>query len=609
MADSEKEILIKLQAQVDNAVKGFETVSKSLDNIDKTTKKTQISVDNLAKGFDSFADGLGINIAKFTSLVGIMTILGETVKKSIELSIESEKVWAATEDAVRNAGYAFEDVKDIIDEVDNKNLELGIDDEDTVANIGKLVTRLDDLNDALLVNDIATKITANGIGTLESNSQNVIKALNGNIKVLKGYGIYLDETATKQDALNAFTEKFGANASASSKTLNTEVAKALNDLENNLQILGDSMRTLTGLAVKGFTFVKEGAEELIKKSGNWFGEFLEKHVEGFAQLREENRKSQEPLVFQGPVKPVKLSNGDDPLKPPKEGPSEAQKALERGKNAYEDYAKKIKDNTTKVIDNLANLEDSFQEKMKDIAESIDKAKTSMRELEEEFSKSSQENTAGVADKIIEQQEKRLELEKEISKETDRSSRLKLQEELDKVNKGLNDAQVFVSQNQGAITEAQRQNGLSDLALTIETYEKKKAASQGEYEKKRQDIQNQINDYQNQQFAEINLYTQKKNQIESLQAKALEEFDKFSKSRQKLIEEEVKKEVEAFQILLEQINRVNSAKGVFSPILKELGNTTNNNNNQKSTVVNIGTYNNGGGGVNNNQLLDRNIVNI
>ena len=125
----------------------------------------------------------------------------------IDAYAESEKSSARFNTVLKNMGKDGEQAKDKILALAKAHVQLGFDDEDSAESMAKLFQRTNSMTEATKLNAIAMDLArAKNIGLADATNL-VGQVLSGNGKVLKQYGIDIDETKSPLEALGLMHEK------------------------------------------------------------------------------------------------------------------------------------------------------------------------------------------------------------------------------------------------------------------------------------------------------------------------------------------------------------------------------------------------------------------
>ena len=554
------------QRRFNEAVKDGAFSQKALTGeLKKLSKENELANKSIGKS------GLGAEL-KSTALsylgwgaaiTGTISIL----KQSITESLEASRVAALVKTNIENAGFSYKEYGEKIDSVAKKNISLGFSDEETSQSLSKLLLLTGNYSDALTILATANDLARSKNISLEESTKLISLALQGNTRSLREYGIVVNDGATSTEILRAIFEKTKGQADEFAKSTAGQASIVKEKWKEALEQTGDLLIKFgttaskvlfkVGDAIGGTLGTIAGA---VIYGVNPEADLYTKGITGTKKDKKEGAAATTPAPTIGQVKNKKSQD-------------ELDAAAEKAKNIREKFLSlkdKVKESRVNITDDLDKLKNSFVNKLQDISKSIDNARDSLKELDRSFAEAQSGRTDSLADKIISTERKKNEILKQLSKERDSEKRAELQEELSLTEKSLSDANSFIQSNSGAVTEARRKAGLSELALDIENYNKTNQLESQKYNESRAKIEQQISELQTQAFQETEIYRAKTTALNTIQTEADKKWKEFSESRKVTIEKEVDAEIKKFQELLDLISRVNSAAGVSSPVFAGAG---------------------------------------
>lgn len=242
----------------------------------------QDSVSGLKSGFSSFmgtASKVAIGLGVVGAAVGVVG--GFIVKDLIGAASEAEAEMAKVDAMLKKTGLNFEKTRGEVDKTAKAFIKLGFDDEETSSAMAKSLAVTKDVTESTkemgLAADFA-RLQNIDIGT----SQKLLQmAYMGNARVLKQYGIELEDGATKQDIFNKIQAVAGGQAEAYSKTykgametLNVEIGNVketlgamfipiaiqviqfIGDIVSKVQAWSDSAGSLSGIWTQALSFLQ-----------------------------------------------------------------------------------------------------------------------------------------------------------------------------------------------------------------------------------------------------------------------------------------------------------------------------------------------------------------
>jgi hypothetical protein len=202
--------------------------------------------------------GAGGNLARFGKIAALAIGAGVTAElyKSVKAAAEAEKSTQALRGQLKSLGMS-EDVNRLQNQFTQLATTLGVDDEAASRAFTTILRLTGDSTKAMDGLNLALDLSANtGFADLEKNAMNVGRAMNGNTRLFKQFGITVDENTTKQEALaivqrrvQGQAESFGGSATGSFQRFN----EAVENLRENIG--GPLVIALANVAGKVAAFV------------------------------------------------------------------------------------------------------------------------------------------------------------------------------------------------------------------------------------------------------------------------------------------------------------------------------------------------------------------
>jgi len=202
--------------------------------------------------------GAGSNLAKFGKIAALAIGVGVTAElyKSVKAAAEAEKSTQALRGQLKSLGMSS-DVERLQNQFTQLATTLGVDDEAASRAFTTILRLTGDSTKAMDGLNLALDLSANtGFADLEKNAMNVGRAMNGNTRLFKQFGITVDENTTKQEALaivqrrvQGQAESFGTSATGSFQRFN----EAVENLRENIG--GPLVIALANVAGKVAAFV------------------------------------------------------------------------------------------------------------------------------------------------------------------------------------------------------------------------------------------------------------------------------------------------------------------------------------------------------------------
>src|SRR3990172_3375571 len=182
----------------------LEIIIKARDEASATLKNIQSQATSLGKNF-TIAGGL------------ITGALGLAVKAAADAEQQVARTNAITKtlsSVAADAGIDLEELAGWFEDVGDKAVKLGFDNEQVSLSMAQLTKSTGDVMVGQRAVGLAMDFSrARGI-ELEGATNAINLALQGSPKVLRAYGIELEDTATKTEILDALTNAFGGTATA-----------------------------------------------------------------------------------------------------------------------------------------------------------------------------------------------------------------------------------------------------------------------------------------------------------------------------------------------------------------------------------------------------------
>lgn len=202
--------------------------------------------------------GAGGNLARFGRIAAIAIGAGVTAElyKSVKAAAEAEKSTQALRGQLKSLGMSA-DVERLQNQFTQLATTLGVDDEAASRAFTTILKLTGSSTKAMEGLNLALDLSANtGFVDLEKQAMTVARAMNGNTRLFKQFGITVDENTTKQEALAIVSkrvqgqaESFGTSATGSFQRFN----EAVENLRENIG--GPLVIALANVAGKVASFV------------------------------------------------------------------------------------------------------------------------------------------------------------------------------------------------------------------------------------------------------------------------------------------------------------------------------------------------------------------
>jgi hypothetical protein len=176
--------------------------------------------------------GAGSSLSKFGRLAAVAIGVGVTAElyKSVKAAAEAEKSTQALRGQLKSLGMSS-DVERLQEQFTQLATTLGVDDEAASRAFTTILKLTGSSTKAMEGLNLALDLSANtGFVDLEKQAMTVARAMNGNTRLFKQFGITVDENTTKQEALaivqsrvQGQAESFGTSATGSFQRFNEAV--------------------------------------------------------------------------------------------------------------------------------------------------------------------------------------------------------------------------------------------------------------------------------------------------------------------------------------------------------------------------------------------------
>ena len=187
--------------------------------------------------------------------------LGETTKKYVDVT-----------KSVSFTSEALAEVKKKIEEASLATVKLGFDDEATAVSMANLFQRTGDVTKAIEYNNIAMDLARAKNMDLESASNAVGLVLSGNTKILKQFGIEIDESKTPIEQLGELQQRLAGQSQAYAETFPGQLAVITESWSNMKDQIGEVLVNALGPFVKQFSDWLTDPETQ-KRFKEWTAEF------------------------------------------------------------------------------------------------------------------------------------------------------------------------------------------------------------------------------------------------------------------------------------------------------------------------------------------------
>ena len=208
---------------------------------DKGSKAAQKDINKLGKNFDAFAKKSVKAFGVAAGAAGALAIkLG---KDAVKGAMEDQKAQIALATALRNTVNANDAViASTVKYLDKLELASGVNNDELIPSLQKLVTVTGDINAAQKLQQIALDTSAGTTKSLTTVTDAFVRALGGNLGAFKKLGITIDATIIKNNDLNAafaqLSKTFGGQAAARAETFEFRMLRLRFAFDQALDSLG-----------------------------------------------------------------------------------------------------------------------------------------------------------------------------------------------------------------------------------------------------------------------------------------------------------------------------------------------------------------------------------
>lgn len=201
---------------------------------------------NISKSFESFDSKLqgakNASLAFAGGLAAVGTALGGFVAMSVRSAAEAQAMNASMVATLKATGAVGKQLDKLTDSVLTASagfVKLGFDDEQAAKSMTQMYQRTGDMTKALELTSLAADLARAKNMDLASATNAVGLVLSGNGRLLKQYGIELDETLTPLEALSKLQGMVGGQSEAFAKSFEGQMQVLNQTWDNFLQLVGD----------------------------------------------------------------------------------------------------------------------------------------------------------------------------------------------------------------------------------------------------------------------------------------------------------------------------------------------------------------------------------
>jgi hypothetical protein len=209
----------------------------------------------------------GASKAFALGLAGAVTVAAGFGVIAVKAAADAQAEMAKVDAVIKAMGGNFDKAKASIIEASKATIKLGFDDEEAALSIAKLYQRTGDMTEAIQLNNLAMDLARAKNMDLTTASQMVGMVLSGNARVLKQYGIEIDENKKPMEALIDLQAKLRGQSEAYAQTFKGQLEVFKQQFTNLEEQIGDKLLpVLTSLIIKVNDFVTNDLQQWIDKT-------------------------------------------------------------------------------------------------------------------------------------------------------------------------------------------------------------------------------------------------------------------------------------------------------------------------------------------------------
>jgi len=260
MATETNDLQIIIQA-VNKASAELKQVSEDLSKMSTGAKKAGTAAKDsgvgakLASGdFKGLALELGATVVVAGAVALAIKAVIDTLKEASRLAGESELAWVRVDNALLNisktSGVVFSELKKSTEEAGLAAIKLGFDEEEAAQGLTQLLFVTNDLAEAQKLLSAAEDFSAQTGNSLTASIDTMSMAYQGMGRLLRRYGVDIDENTSKTEILRRITEKFGGSADKVTNTTAGGFAIIKSNINEALETLGKPINNQLGIIAK-----------------------------------------------------------------------------------------------------------------------------------------------------------------------------------------------------------------------------------------------------------------------------------------------------------------------------------------------------------------------
>jgi hypothetical protein len=253
MADDQVKITVRA---VDEASAPLKKSKEALAALKKEAGETAKGIEKAGASWTSVFKGMAAWDLLKTGARAAAGFFQDSLRESIDAAAGMVQV----EQNIKNAGLSFKELAPQIQAAGDAAIQLGFDDDEAMLSLSRLTLVTGNYAQALKLQQLSMDLArSKGIGLAEATTL-VTQVTAGSGRVLKQYGIDLDETATVADQLSTLQDKLRGSTEAFATTTAGRLAIVNQEWMNIKQTVGDDLMPITesfiGLMKDGMPAIK-----------------------------------------------------------------------------------------------------------------------------------------------------------------------------------------------------------------------------------------------------------------------------------------------------------------------------------------------------------------
>ena len=220
------------------------SILADIDDLKKNLNTGTTEVQTFGDKLEGFGKKAGLAFAAATAAAALYA--GKLIKEGVESAIADEKAQASLAKTLENVtGATNKQIASVEAYISKTSLATGITDDELRPSLDRLVRSTKDVEEAQRLQTLALDIAAGTGKSLQSVSESLAKAHDGNYTALKKLGVPLDESITKSKDFDAATKAlastFKDQASAQAETFEGRMKRLKTALDEAKESVGTAL--------------------------------------------------------------------------------------------------------------------------------------------------------------------------------------------------------------------------------------------------------------------------------------------------------------------------------------------------------------------------------